>query len=107
MRHTGIVNGMIVNRVTVFLGSLAPLVLPAAFILAVLLLLAPSASAALPIHVHNKALDVSGLNHACGVAVDSKGDLYASSAGESKIQVYDSSHSLLTSIEDTHEPCGL
>ena len=71
-----------------------------------LLALVPSALAG-PFHARKPALDVEGLNHACGTAVDSKGDLYASSAGESKINVYDPSHNLLTSIPDSHEPCGL
>lgn len=50
---------------------------------------------------------VEGLNHACGVAVDSQGDLYAAAAGESKVNVYDSKHNLLTSISDSNIPCGL
>jgi hypothetical protein len=74
---------------------------------ALALLLAASAQAAAPSHVRHEALDVTGLNHACGTAVDSKGDLYLSSAGESKVKVYDPSHNLLTSIEDNNTPCGL
>jgi hypothetical protein len=50
---------------------------------------------------------LEGLNHACGVAVDSQGDLYASSAGESKLNVYDSEHDFLASIPDSNIPCGL
>jgi hypothetical protein len=50
---------------------------------------------------------VEGLNHACGVAVDSQGDLYASSAGESEVNVYDPKHNLLTSIPESNTPCGL
>jgi hypothetical protein len=76
----------------------------AAFALA--LLLAVPAQAA-PTHVRREALDVTGLNHACGAAVDSKGDLYLSSAGESKVNVYDPSHNFLTSIADSNTPCGL
>jgi len=72
-----------------------------------LLAFAPQAFAGAPFHAREKALDVAGLNHACGVAVDSKGDLYASSAGESKIKVYDASHKLLTEISDANTPCGL
>jgi hypothetical protein len=41
------------------------------------------------------------------VAVDSKGDLYVSSAGESEIKVFSPAHTLLTTIADNHEPCGL
>src|SRR5436190_5140145 len=62
---------------------------------------------AAPFHARAQSLDVSGLNHACGAATDSKGDLYLSSAGESKVNVYDPSHNLLTSIEDINTPCGL
>ena len=73
---------------------------------ALILLLAAPAQAA-PSHVRREALDVTGLNHACGSAVDSKGDLYLASAGESKVNVYGPSHNLLTSIEDNNTPCGL
>jgi len=75
--------------------------------LVLLFLVLSSQALAVPFHARAKALDVTGLNHACGVAVDSKGDLYASSAGESKVNVYNASHTLLTSIADAHEPCGL
>ncbi|MFY9587801.1 MAG: hypothetical protein WAT66_10135, partial [Actinomycetota bacterium] len=73
---------------------------------ALTLFLATPALAA-PAHVRREALDVTGLNHACGAAVDSKGNLYLASAGESKVKVYDPSHNLLTSIEDNNTPCGL
>jgi Divergent InlB B-repeat domain len=77
-------------------------------LLTLLLTLAASAQAASsPFHPREKSLDVSGLNHACGAAVDSKGDLYLSNAGESKVNVYNSSHTLLTSIADANQPCGL
>src|SRR4249919_2203747 len=56
--------------------------------LALLWALPGSASAATPSHSRTPALDVEGLNHACGVAVDSKGDLYASSAGASKVLIF-------------------
>jgi hypothetical protein len=75
--------------------------------LALALLLTASAQAAAPSHVRREALDVTGLNHACGAAVDSKGDLYLASAGESKVNVYDPSHNLLTSINDANTPCAL
>ncbi|MGE5282520.1 MAG: hypothetical protein ACM3N0_09425, partial [Chloroflexota bacterium] len=65
-----------------------------------LLLLTPSAQA-IPFHPRSEALDVGGLNHACGAATDSQGDLYLSSAGTSEIKVYDPEHNLLTQIEDT------
>src|SRR4051794_34370214 len=70
------------------------------------LLLAAQAQAA-PTHPRKESLDVTGLNHACGVATDNKGDLYASSAGTSAIKVYNSSHVLLTEITDSNTPCGL
>ena len=60
-----------------------------------------------PTHVHVSTLDMGGFNHACGVAVDSKGDVYVASAGESKIRVFNPAHTELTFIEDIHEPCGL
>src|SRR6185295_1568379 len=79
------------------------------FVASIAFLIAFAASAkAAPTHPRNESLDVTtGLNHACGVAVDSKGDLYLSSAGESKIKVYNSSHTLLTEISDANTPCGL
>src|SRR5262245_49855257 len=71
------------------------------------LALTSQALAGPPVHLRTPKLDVTGLNKACGTAVDSKGDLYAASAGESKIKVYDPTHKLLTEIADTHEPCAL
>jgi hypothetical protein len=51
---------------------------------------------------------VTGLNHACGTAVDSQGDLYVSSAGESKIEIFDSTYAEIGSVEaGLTEPCGL
>ncbi|MGE5283158.1 MAG: hypothetical protein ACM3N0_12735, partial [Chloroflexota bacterium] len=70
-----------------------------------LLLLTPSAQAT-PFHPRNEALDVTGLNHACGAATDSQGDLYLSSAGTSEIRVYDPEHNLLTQVEDANAPCA-
>ena len=68
--------------------------------------LAATAQAA-PTHPRKEALDTTGLNHACGAAVDSKGDLYLASAGDSKIKVYNAAHTLLTEISDSNQPCGL
>ncbi|MGE5283163.1 MAG: hypothetical protein ACM3N0_12760, partial [Chloroflexota bacterium] len=70
------------------------------FLFLFFLLLTPSAQAS-PFHPRREALDVTGLNHACGAATDSQGDLYLSSAGTSEIKVYDPEHNLLTQIEDT------
>jgi hypothetical protein len=71
-----------------------------------LLAFSPSALAA-PNHPRLAAQDITGLNHACGAAVDSQGDLYASSAGESKIKLFNPAHTELTSITNSNEPCGL
>ena len=73
----------------------------------VLLCLCPQAFAGLPTHARVPSLDISALNKACGAAVDTKGDLYASSPGEGKVKVYDPSHVLLTEISNANEPCGL
>jgi hypothetical protein len=74
---------------------------------ALTLLLSATPAQAAPVHPFLESKAITGLNHACGVAVDSKGDVYASSAGTGEVKVYDSSHTLLTSISDAHEPCGL
>ncbi len=73
-----------------------------------LLALAPSAFAA-PAHLPTPDLDVEGLNHACGAAVDSEGNVYASSAGEGKIKVYaPGDHDTpIAEIANANEPCGL
>jgi hypothetical protein len=68
---------------------------------------APSAFAGPPTHFHKESGDITGFNHACGVAVDSKGDVYVSSAGESKVKVFDPAHAELSSISNANEPCGL
>jgi hypothetical protein len=74
-----------------------------------LLVFASSAFAGLPNHPRHEALDVAGLNHACGVAVDSEGDLYVASAGGGKIKVFaPGNHTTpIAEIPDAHEPCGL
>jgi len=76
-------------------------------VLMLLLWLVPSALAGPPTHLRNAALDVGGFDHACGAAVDSKGDLYLASAGESKVRVFNPAHTELTSISNANEPCGL
>jgi DNA-binding beta-propeller fold protein YncE len=70
-------------------------------------LFATPALAGPPTHLHTPALDIGGFNRACGAAVDSKGDVYVASAGESKVRVFDPAHKELASIENTNEPCGL
>jgi len=69
----------------------------------------PTALAAGPFHAREKALDVSGLNKACAAAVDSKGDLYAASAGEGKIKIFSpTDHKTpIGEIANPNEPCGL
>ncbi len=74
---------------------------------ALALLLSAAPAEAAPVHPREEARDITGLNHACGAAVDSKGDVYLSSAGTGEVKVYDPSHALLTSIADANEPCGL
>jgi sugar lactone lactonase YvrE len=75
------------------------------------LLVAPIALAGPPVHPPLPALEITGLNHACGVATDSEGDVYAASAGEAKVYVFDGAHhqlgEQLAEITNAHEPCGL
>jgi hypothetical protein len=71
------------------------------------LALAAPASAGPPSHPRKAGLDIGGFNHACGTAVDSKGDVYVSSAGESLVKVYSPAHALLAAISNANEPCGL
>src|SRR4051794_32307379 len=72
-----------------------------------LLALLAFATPAPPAPVHLPLPGLSGFNHACGAAVDSEGDVYVSSAGESKVRVFDSEHAELASISNSNEPCGL
>jgi hypothetical protein len=65
------------------------------------------ASAGPPTHSPLPALDIGGFNHACGVAVDSDGNVYVSSAGESAVRVFSPAHVLLASVPNPNEPCGL
>jgi hypothetical protein len=71
------------------------------------LALATAALAGPAVHTRVPALDLSGFNHACGTAIDSKGNTYVSSAGESKVRIFDAGHVELTSIANANEPCGL
>ena len=89
------------------MGRIFPRATLAILVLATLLLAAPVHAAPAPFHPRSESLDVTGLNHACGAAVDSKGDLYLSSAGDSKVRVYDPAHALLAEIADANTPCGL
>ena len=75
--------------------------------LAFALTLSSPALAGPPTHSRKEALDIAGLNHACGVAVDSQGDVYAASAGEAEVKVFNPSHTLIASISNSNEPCGL
>jgi len=82
-------------------------------VLAVALLLclgsAASAGAAVPSHPRTPSLDVVGLNHACGVAVDTKGDLYAASAAAGKVLIYSPAdhETPIGEIANANEPCAL
>jgi hypothetical protein len=86
--------------------AFAPSAIVAALACLALLLLAPSALAA-PVHPALPGQDIAGLNRACGAATDSAGDVYAASAGESKVKVFDPEHNLLATISDANQPCGL
>ena len=66
-----------------------------------------SPALAAPVHPALPSETITGLNHACGAATDSVGDVYAASAGESRINIYDPGHNLLKSISNANEPCGL
>jgi hypothetical protein len=76
-------------------------------VLALFLLVLVSSAQAAPVHLPLPGQDISGLNHACGAAVDSEGDVFVASAGESKVKVFDPEHDELTSIANANEPCGL
>lgn len=47
------------------------------------------------------------IDGACGIAIDSEGDLYVSSPGTSAIDIFDPVHRYLGSIPDAKAPCGL
>ncbi|HET7486058.1 MAG TPA: hypothetical protein VFJ64_11885, partial [Solirubrobacterales bacterium] len=75
---------------TVRWGALRAAVAALAALAALLLVFAATANAA-PFHARNHSLDLEGLKHACGTAVDSKGDFYASNEGK-EVKVYNPSH---------------
>ncbi len=60
----------------------------------------------LPVHPQVPR-EISGLNHACGTAVDSAGDVYVSSAGASSIEVFGPDLVSLAAISNPNTPCGL
>jgi hypothetical protein len=70
-------------------------------------LLFSSVASAVPVHPPLVGENLSGFNHACGVATDSEGDVYVSSAGDSKVKVFNPAHNELESISNANEPCGL
>jgi len=76
-------------------------------VLGFVLTFASPALAGPPSHLHNSALDLDGLDKPCGIAVDSEGDIYVSSAGESKVKIFAPDLDELTSISNANEPCGL
>src|SRR3954471_5710550 len=67
----------------------------------------PLAEASPPAHTRDSALDITELNHACGAAVDSQGDVYVASAGDGEIKVFSPAHVELAAIANADEPCGL
>jgi hypothetical protein len=82
--------------------------------------LATPAAALSPTHPRKPALELVGaapdpgslhptqpFNHACGSAVDSKGDVYVASAGNGAIDVFNAAHEYLTTIANPNQPCGL
>jgi hypothetical protein len=66
-----------------------------------------SVAPAAPVHLFTEEAVIGGLNHACGVAVDSEGNVYVSSAGDSEIKILDPEHNPLQTIANVNEPCGL
>jgi hypothetical protein len=74
---------------------------------ALLWLASASLAQAAPLHPFLEGKVISGLDHACGVAVDSEGDVSLSSAGEDEIRVLDPAHAPLEVIANANEPCGL
>ncbi len=86
-------------------NRLSALLVPAAIWLGLVVLVSPAAAGP-PIHLL-ESREIAGLDHACGTAVNSEGDVYVSSAGESAIEVYDEDLDPLTSIPNANEPCGL
>jgi len=72
------------------------------------LALASSSPAAPPAHLPiGDPVGGFPLNHACGTAVDSEGNVYVSNASESKVEVFDPSGAHLASVAVGNEPCGL
>jgi hypothetical protein len=67
----------------------------------------PSVEASPPQHTRDSGLDITELNHACGAAVDSQGDIYVASAGEGDVKVFSPTHVELAAIANVNEPCGL
>jgi hypothetical protein len=69
--------------------------------------LAAACALSAPVHLYEPNLDIGGLDHSCGVAMDSQGDMFVSSAEDSKVDIYDQEHKMQASINDANEPCGL
>jgi DNA-binding beta-propeller fold protein YncE len=87
---------------------LKPFVMAAVTLALSIAVFVPSALAGPPVHPPlPDPLHGFALNHACGTAVDSEGNIYVSNAGNSKVEVFDSTGNHLASIADPHEPCGL
>jgi sugar lactone lactonase YvrE len=69
---------------------------------------------AVPVHPFLEAASLNGsstpegeFSTACGIAVDSKGDIYVANKGKGAIDVFDSAGNYLTAIADADGPCDL
>lgn len=74
----------------------------------------PRAASAAPTHPFLEAASLDGADtpsgefeNACGVAVDSKGDVYVANSANGAIDVFGPGGEYLTSIADPNAPCGL
>jgi hypothetical protein len=73
-------------------------------------LLAPPAGAATPTHAELPALNQTGFERACGLAVDSVGNRYVADYGADQVKVYSSAGALITSFTpsaNAESPCAL
>jgi sugar lactone lactonase YvrE len=95
-------------------AKVGPRALLALAALLALVAMVPAVAAAAPTHplLEGASLDGSTtpsleFDKACGVAVDSDGNVYVANSNNSAIDVFDSSGAYLTSIADANGPCGL
>lgn len=84
--------------------------LPAAAVLMLVVfsLLPGTALAGPPTHPPlGDPLNGFALDHACGAATDSDGNIYVANSGNDKVEVFDPDGNHLASINDANGPCGL